>query len=93
MATNLRLRADAERAVRERAAETGQSQQEIIRDAVDRYLGLRALSSPRTDTEAMVAEGRVLPARSPFRELPTEDLVRLPAGTTTADLLERDDRL
>lgn len=90
MATNLRLRPDAEAAVRDRAARTGQSQQELIREAVDRYLGLREPAAPRTDSEALVASGEVRPSRSPYQEL--DPLVRLPEGTHTRDLLDREER-
>ncbi|UYM05042.1 ribbon-helix-helix protein, CopG family [Solicola gregarius] len=93
MATNLRLRADAEEAVRSRAAETGQSQQEVIRDAVDRYLGLGGSDTPRTDSDSMIAERQVLPERSAFRELDRAELLHLPSGTAALDLLDRDDRL
>ena len=40
MATNLRLRPDAARALREAAERTNRSQQDLIREAVDLYLGL-----------------------------------------------------
>jgi len=40
MATNLRLRPATEAALRERSASTGRSQQQLIRDALDQYLGL-----------------------------------------------------
>ncbi len=90
MATNLRLRPDAERALRLEAARRGRSQQELIREALDRYLGLVAEDPPRTDAEVLIATGRVLPARTAYRLVhPTHVL---PPGVTTADLLDRDDR-
>jgi hypothetical protein len=91
MATNLRLRPDAEEAVRAEAARTGRSQQELIREAVDAYLGLRD-SHPRSEAEALVATGSVLPARTPFVEVDDEDMLRLPEGVTTLQLLDRDER-
>lgn len=93
MATNLRLRADAEKALRDRAADTGRSQQQLIREAVDQYLGLRLPTVPRTDAEALIADGQVLPPRSAFRELSDAELTRLPDGVRSEDLLDRDDRV
>lgn len=91
MATNLRLRPEAEEAVRAEAERTGRSQQELIREAVDRYLGLTSGPSPlRSVSETLIATQTVLPARSPYREL--DELIRLPEGTSTLDLLDRDDR-
>lgn len=90
MATNLRLRPDAEEAVRLRAARTGRSQQALIREAVDRYLGLSESPVNRSEAEAMVATRGVLPARSDYQEL--DDLIRLRGGGDTNDLLGRDER-
>jgi hypothetical protein len=91
MATNLRLRRDAEEAVRAEAARTGRSQQELIREAVDAYLGLRE-SHPRSEAEALVASRSVLPARTPFFEVEADDMIQLPEGVTTLELLDRDER-
>lgn len=94
MATNLRLRPEAEVAVRAAAARTGRSQQELIREAVDRYLDIQGASGgralPRSDADALVAQGAVLPARSAFRMV--DEPVALPAGVSTIGLLDRDDR-
>lgn len=90
MATNLRLRADAESAVRERAALTGRSQQELIREAVDRYLGLDQPVVAEGAADAMVTSRLALPARSPYREL--DELIALPRDTTTESLLGRDEQ-
>lgn len=89
MATNLRLRADAERALREHAAVTGRSQQELLREAVDRYLGLARAGVTPGAAEAVLASGLALPARSAYREL--DGLISLP-GTTTEALLGRDEQ-
>lgn len=91
MATNLRLRREAEEAVRAEAARTGRSQQELIRQAVDLYLGLNEVTSPRSEADALVASGAVLPARSGF--VKADRLLRLVDGVTTLDLLDRDDRV
>lgn len=90
MATNLRLEPDAESAVRAEAARTGQSQQAIIRDAVDRHLGLRGAPSPSTAVEGLLASQVILPARSAYREL--DAIVHLPRGVSTEDLLDRSER-
>jgi len=84
------LRPEAEHALRDRAACTGQSQQELIRAAVDRYLDLGAADVPESESERLVAAGSVLPARTPYRQ--REELVSLPPGASTAELLNRDER-
>lgn len=85
MATNLRLSESAAQALRRAAENTGRSQQELLREAVDRYLGL---DSPGSDRERARAAGVVRPG-APFRDVsPT---VRLPGGLTIRHLLDRDD--
>ena len=91
MATNLRLGADAEEALRREAERTGRSQQELIREAVDRYLGLAGNRPPTSDRDVVVTSGLALPARRAYEEL--EELVRLPTALTTIELLGRDDRV
>ena len=91
MATNLRLRPEAEQALRAAAARTGQSQQELIRKAVDRYLGLDKPSGPQSDSQALIAAGIVRPERSEFRQ--PDRLISLSDGLTTRDLLDRGDRI
>ena len=90
MATNLRLRPEAEDAVRARAAQTGRSQQELIRAAIDHYLGLNEVAAPRSAAEVMLATQRVLPARTAYREL--DKMAVLPEGTGTEALLDREER-
>jgi hypothetical protein len=90
MATNLRLRSDAQEALRTRAAATGRSQQELIREAVDRYLGLIPKPVSRTDAGTLLASGAVLVARTDFRE--STELLPLPERLSTLHLLDRDDR-
>lgn len=91
MATNLRLRPDAEEALRAQAAEVGRSQQELIREAVDRYLGLGSDPVPRTGQGALLASGAVLPARTAFRE--SDHLLQLHEGFSTLRMLDREDRV
>ena len=91
VATNLRLRPDAERALRAEAARTGRSQQALIREAVDLFLGLSTDVPARTDADVLVATRAVLPPRRPFAV--AEEMAELGPGTTTLDLLDRDDRV
>lgn len=86
MATNLRLRPETENALREAADRTGRSQQDLIRRALDEYLGLMPA---RTETlDDLIAAG-VASAPRPLRQITR---VTLPAGMTTEQLLDRDDR-
>lgn len=89
VATNLRLRPDAEAALRAEAQRSGRSLQEILRDAVDRYLHLTGGDSSGGD--ALLRSGALLPPRTRFRKVtPT---TTLPDGVTSLDLLDRDQRL
>jgi hypothetical protein len=92
MATNLRLRPELETALREEAARTGRSQQELIREALERFLGL-GLPTRRPaghSLDELIAAGVVKHPREPFRRAPR--LLPLPEGVTTMDLLDREDR-
>ena len=85
MATNLRLDERAASALRDASARTGRSQQELLREAIDRYLGLAATESSR---DRAVASGVV---KSPSRLVDVEPNIRLGNGLTSMDLLDRDD--
>ena len=61
VATNLRLRRDVADAVRAAAIESGRSQQEIIREAIDRYLALAPISEQESDLRALILAGTVHP--------------------------------
>ncbi|WP_250285730.1 hypothetical protein [Frankia sp. CiP1_Cm_nod2] len=90
---NLRLRPEAEAALRAEADRSGRSQQEILREAVDRHLRTLAAGGPASlgTREPLLTAGIVLPPRTPYRRVtPT---LTLPEGTTSLDLLDRDDRL
>jgi hypothetical protein len=88
MATNLRLRPDAKAALRAEAERSGRSQQEILRDAIDRYLNLAGGDSSSGD--ALLRSGTLLPPRTRYhRVTPT---TTLPAGVNSLDLLDRDER-
>lgn len=91
MATNLRLDADAEAAVRTEAQRSGRSQQAVIREAVRQYLGLVSAPAASGDLERLAATGSVRVPRVPRRR--ATHRMRLPDGVTSADLLGREDRL
>lgn len=86
MATNLRLNETTARALREAAASRGQSQQALIREALERFLGI---DSQMTDRERAIASGLVKEG-TPFESF--EPFIELPPGMTTLDLLDRDER-
>ena len=89
MATNLRLRAETENALRAEAERTGRSQQELIREALDRYLGVRVTPGSRS-MDRLIASGAVIPPEVPYRR--PHRLITLPDGITSLDLLDREDR-
>jgi hypothetical protein len=86
MSTNLRLSDELATALRDAAAQRGQSQQEIVRDAIAKELGLTAHASPM----ARAIHAGLINPPTPFQEVVAA--VRLPEGITTVDLLDRDDR-
>lgn len=88
MATNLRLSDAAAKAVKAEAKRSGRSQQDIIREAVDRYL---AAPEPHAAPPASGSlRDMIIPPRTPFKH----DIVpiNLPEGVTSLDLLDREDR-
>ena len=94
MATNLRLSHEAEEAVRAEARRSGRSQQEVIRAAINRYLSLAPEEEggqQKSDLDQLIAAGLVRPPRTPYRR-PRRRL-RLTDGVTSADLLDRSDRI
>jgi hypothetical protein len=76
------LRAEADR--------TGRSQQDLIRTALDQYLGL-GIDRPAAALDRLIAAGSVKPARGPLRQ--AIRLIELPPGVSSLDLLDREDRL
>ena len=84
MSTNLRLSREAAAALREVSAKTGRSQQELIREAVDRFLGRTGEPGAR---QRAITSGLVRP---PTRFQDIAPSIRLERGLTTADLLDRD---
>lgn len=91
MATNLRLRSESADAVRREAKRSGRSQQDVIRAAIDTYLGVNPPDRPAPELELLAADGAVRRPRIPFRR--AAHRIRLPSGVTTTDLLERVDRI
>jgi predicted transcriptional regulator len=90
VALNLRLRPEAERALRAEADRSGRSQQEILREAVDRYLGLTTTGEAAHEWDHLITSGKVLPPRGEYRKvIPTKTLSD---GRRSMDLLNRDDR-
>lgn len=90
MATNLRLRPEAEAALRSEAERTGRSQQELIREALDRYLGIGVSGPTPGSIDDLIARGLLIPAREPYRR--PRGRLTLPSGVTSLDLLDREDR-
>jgi hypothetical protein len=91
MATNLRLSERAAKAVREEAEASGRSQQDVIRSAVDKYLGLG--NEDQTSERVRRARAKTLPPQSPFREIDPADRLELPPGVKSSlELLDREDR-
>ena len=91
MATNLRLRRDAEEALRAEAERTGRSQQEVIRTAIDLHLGLSPKTAEASELDVMIASGTVRPPRTPYRRATRR--ITLPESVSSADLLDRSDRI
>ncbi|NIK55857.1 ribbon-helix-helix protein, CopG family [Kribbella shirazensis] len=90
MAMNLRLAPEVAAALQAEAERTGQSQQEIVRDALGRRLHLIDHEDPTGDREHARATRAVQPARVPYRKVTPR--LRLPKGTSSLDLLDRGDR-
>ncbi|MFD7156328.1 ribbon-helix-helix protein, CopG family [Kribbella sp. NPDC059898] len=94
MAMNLRLPDATAAALQAEAERTGQSQQQIVRDAVDRRLHLpidhEAMEAQMTDRQRAWSTLTVQPARIPYRKV--RPRLRLRKGETSLELLDRDDR-
>lgn len=84
---NLRLRPEAEEALRREGERSHRSQQDVLRAAVDRYLGLDDQSAPAADE--LISTGRIRPPRSPYRKV----LPRESSEVSSLQLLDRTDRL
>jgi len=84
MSMNLRLDERAIAALRAAAAKSGRAQQELLREAVDRYLGLDEAQNSR---ERALSQGLVK-TPTPMRDV--EPSIRLSPGKGTLDMLDRD---
>jgi hypothetical protein len=91
MAMSLRLPPDAESALRAEAERTGRSQQDIIREALDRHLQHVVKRQVPSQGEQLVASGKIRPPRTPYRKV--TPYLELPEGSSSLDLLDREDRL
>jgi len=91
VAMNLRLSPETQQAVRREAERSGRSQQEVVREAIDRHLALAARVDSRGDLDLLVSTGTVRPPRVPYRQVPKR--LTLPPGVASAGLLDRDDRI
>lgn len=87
MATNLRLSEDAAAAVKAEAKRSGRSQQDVIRAAVDQYLAPKAPSRREPWRESLI------PPERPYEVVPESEMLKMPEGLTSLDLLDREDRL
>jgi hypothetical protein len=85
VATNLRLSPETASALQDAARATGRSQQELIREAVDQYLGVHA-ESP--ELRRLIASGIARPG-TPFQDV--QPTIVVPPGGSSLDLLDRDD--
>jgi predicted transcriptional regulator len=84
VATNLRLSDVTAAALRAAAERSGRSQQELLREAVERFLGL----SPDDSARGRAVRAGTVEPPTPFRDvMPT---VELPRKLTSWDLLDRD---
>jgi hypothetical protein len=90
MATNLRLTPEAASALQAEAERTGRSQQEILREAVNRHLHLVGNEQVDSDRDRARAEHVVTPARVPYRRV--KPRLRLPKDVDSLELLDREDR-
>jgi hypothetical protein len=87
----VQLRPDAEEALRAEAERSGRSEQDVIREAVDSYLGLQPKTTGNSDLDDLIARGLVKPPREPYRKAISR--IKLLPGMTTEDLLDREDRI
>lgn len=88
---NLRLRPDEQAALRAASANSGRSQQELLREALDQYLGLHASRpTPKAEWDQLLAAGKILLPRGAYRKV--EPTITLPQGVTSLDLMDREDR-
>lgn len=88
MAINLRMPPGTAELLRVRAHSSGLSQNAIILEALESYLGIEA--SRPDSVERLLARGILKPPRIPYREATV--MLKLPDGVTSLELLDREDR-
>jgi hypothetical protein len=89
MATNLRLRPETENALRDESERSGRSQQDLMREAIDQYLGLsRREGAIPGSIESLIAQGVLIPPTMPYRR--AENPFVPSDGLTSEELIERD---
>lgn len=86
VSTNLRLGEELAVALREEAARRGRSQQEIVREAIAKELGL----TPDVTAMQRAVRAGIVEAPRPFHDV--EPTLTLPKGMSSSDLLDREDR-
>jgi hypothetical protein len=84
---NLRLSPELAAALRAESVRSRRSQQDIVREAIAGELGL---SSEQTPMQRAVQEG-IVEAPDSFRDV--EPWLTLSPGTSSVDLLDREDRI
>lgn len=87
MATTLRLSEQAAAKVKAEAERSGRSQQDVIRAAVDAYL------EPHQQKPREPWRESIIPPQRPFEEVPEDEMLVMPEGLSSLDLLDREDRL
>lgn len=86
---NLRLGHETEEALRAEARRTRRSQQDIVREAVGKYLGV--IPGQAGDVDSLIVSGKIAPPRVAFRDV--RPRLCLEPGESSVDLLDRDDRI
>ena len=84
MSTNLRLDDEAVAALRAAAQRSGRSQQDLLREAVDQYLGLHQ----ETGARKHAIESGLVRVPAPFQD--TKPGITLPKGVSSVELLDRE---
>lgn len=87
VAVNLRLNPDLALELKRVADQLGVSQQEAIRTAIERYIRDHDLRDYPVEIRHLIT-----PARSPYREVPLEELVALREGSPTSAEMIREQR-
>jgi hypothetical protein len=82
----LRLDERLAAALREASARSGRSQQDIVREAIAKELGL----APEMSAMGRAIRAGVVEAPEPFRDV--QPRLRLPKGTSSLEVLDRDGR-